>query len=134
MMRKDNEEVYQELYKVASEIRKNAYAPYSKFQVGAALLAESGRIYTGVNVENASYGATICAERSAISKAITEGEREFEAIAISASENPAFPCGICRQVLAEFAPDITIIVKNGKDLEAYSLEELLPYSFKLEGK
>lgn len=134
MMRKDNEDVYQELYKAASEIRKNAYAPYSNFQVGAALLSESGRIYTGVNVENASYGATICAERSAISRAITEGERKFRAIAISGSENPAFPCGICRQVLAEFAPDMEIIVRNGKELEVYSLEELLPHSFKLETK
>ncbi len=134
MMKNNNEKKYEELYKVASEIRKNAYAPYSSFQVGAALLAESGRIYTGVNVENASYGATICAERNAISKAITEGERSFEAIAISASKNPAFPCGICRQVLAEFAPDIEIVVRNGKELEAYSLGELLPYSFKLEEK
>lgn len=134
MMRKDNDEVYQELYKAASEIRKNAYAPYSNFQVGAALLGESGRIYTGVNVENASYGATICAERSAISRAITEGEREFRAIAIFGSENPAFPCGICRQVLAEFAPDIEIIVRNGNDLEVYSLGELFPRSFKLETK
>lgn len=134
MMEKDNEKVYRELYKVASEIRENAYAPYSHFQVGAALLGASGRIYTGVNIENASYGATICAERSAISKAITEGERRFRAIAIAAGEEPAFPCGICRQILAEFSPAITIIVGKGMNLETFSLEELLPHSFNLEKK
>lgn len=133
MMKKDNDNVYRELYKIAAEVRENAYAPYSKFKVGAALLSENGKIYTGVNIENASYGATICAERSAISKAITDGERSFEAIAIAAGEEPAFPCGICRQVLAEFAPDITIIVGNGVDLKSYSLEELIPHSFNLKG-
>lgn len=133
MMKKDNDNVYRELYKVAAEVRRNAYAPYSKFKVGAALLSENGKIYTGVNIENASYGATICAERSAISKAITDGERSFEAIAIAGGEEPAFPCGICRQVLAEFNPDITIIVGNGVELKSYSLEELIPHSFNLKG-
>ena len=133
MMKNDNDNVYRELYKVAAEVRRNAYAPYSKFKVGAALLSENGKIYTGVNIENASYGATICAERSAISTAITDGERSFEAIAIAAGEESAFPCGICRQVLAEFAPDIAIIVGNGVDLKSYSLEELIPHSFNLKG-
>ena len=88
-----------ELYQMAEAARENAYAPFSGFRVGAALLASDGTVYTGVNVENSSYGATICAERTAFVKAISEGAREFDAIAISAGEDPALPCGICRQFM-----------------------------------
>ena len=87
------------LYKKAKMIRENAYAPYSNFKVGAAILAKDGSIYTGVNIENSSYGATICAERSAVCTAVSLGQGNFEAIAITSSSGEAWPCGICRQVL-----------------------------------
>ena len=130
-----------ELYRIAEEARENAYAPFSGFRVGAALLTEEGRVYTGVNVENSSYGATICAERTAFVKAISEGERKFRAIAISAGETPAIPCGICRQFMLEFAPHIRIITGppkreaegDGSDgLTIHTLDELLPEGFVLE--
>ena len=110
---------------------KNAYAPYSKFQVGAALLAKDGRVFTGCNVENASYGATNCAERTAIFKAVSEGYREFDAIAIVASSGDfASPCGICRQVLAEFMPEGKVILDSDeKGMVTYSVRELLPLGF-----
>ena len=115
----------------AKEAMKNAYAPYSKFQVGAALLAKDGRVFTGCNVENASYGATNCAERTAIFKAVSEGYREFDAIAIVASSGDyASPCGICRQVLAEFMPDGKVILDSKeKGMVTYFVRELLPCSF-----
>ena len=95
-----------ELVKLAAETRKKAYAPYSGFRVGAALFTGSGRVYTGVNIENASYGATVCAERTAVIKAVSEGENKIEAIAIASdSEEIVFPCGICRQVLSEFGDE-----------------------------
>ncbi|MBQ9060476.1 MAG: rRNA maturation RNase YbeY [Firmicutes bacterium] len=129
-----------ELYKIAEKARENAYAPFSGFRVGAALLTEEGRVYTGVNVENSSYGATICAERTAFVKAISEGERKFTAIAISAGEVPSLPCGICRQFMFEFAPKIRIItgpIREGEPkggLKVQSLEQLLPEGFRLEGE
>lgn len=115
----------------AKEAREHAYAPYSRFKVGAALLGRSGRVYTGCNVENASYPAGICAERCAVGKAVSEGEREFEAIAvIGDSKGPCAPCGICRQVLFEFNPDMRVIMTN---LEGNTLilaaSELLPGAF-----
>lgn len=123
-----------ELLKIAEEARINAYVPYSKFRVGAALLTKNGNIYTGCNVECASYGGTNCAERTAIFKAISEGEKEIEAIAISSdnSENdkPTFPCGICRQVIVEFGADIRIITgwTKGKVYET-TIKDLLPDYF-----
>ncbi len=126
---------YENLVKLASEIKQNAYAPYSNFHVGAALIGNSGNIYTGVNVENASYGATICAERTAICKAISEGEKSIKAIAISSdSEDYTFPCGICRQVISEFADkDLVILCSNNKsEYKAYSLSDFLPNAFILE--
>lgn len=121
-----------ELYLRAKKISKNAYAPFSNFRVGAALLAKSGKVYTGVNVENSSYGGTICAERTACTRAITAGEREFDKIAIVANKNKVFPCGICRQFLYEFAPELRVVVGEDEDhLEAYTLSELLPNGFRL---
>ncbi len=126
-------EKYAELLRLADEARKNAYAPYSTFSVGAALLTADGRVYTGVNIENASFGATVCAERVALFSAVAEGVREFAAIAIvggKAGEARAacYPCGICRQVLAEFcSPDMPVILEG----KVCTLGELLPNSFGL---
>ena len=121
----------EKLVALAKEAMKNAYAPYSKFQVGAALLAKDGRVFTGCNVENASYGATNCAERTAIFKAVSEGYREFDAIAIVASSGDfASPCGICRQVLAEFMSEGKVILDSDeKGMVTYSVRELLPLEF-----
>ncbi|MBX3056480.1 MAG: cytidine deaminase [Anaerolineae bacterium] len=101
------------LIQAAVAVREQAYAPYSKYPVGAALLTPDGRIFTGVNVENASYGLTICAERTAVFKAVSEGCREFVAVAV-ATENAGSPCGACRQVLAEFAGDVPVWLVNDK--------------------
>lgn len=122
-----------ELYRIANDVKENAYAPYSGFRVGAALLTRSGKVYTGVNVENASYGATLCAERGAVAKAVSEGEREFRALAVASSAGEAMPCGICRQVLMEFEPELRVITgKDEEHLESYSLQELLPGAFSLQ--
>ena len=99
----------------AKGVLHNAYSPYSGIKVGAALLTSSGNIHTGVNVENASFGATICAERVALAKAVTEGESNFEAIAIASNTEEIVPCGICRQVLAEFNKDIKLIMQAAND-------------------
>ena len=124
----------EKLVALAKEAMEHAYAPYSKFQVGAALLAKDGRVFTGCNVENASYGATNCAERTAIFKAVSEGYREFDAIAIVASSGDfASPCGICRQVLAEFMPDGKVILDSKeKGMVTYFVRELLPSGFSAE--
>jgi len=116
------------LIDAASKARERAYAPYSKFAVGAALLTKSGRIITGCNVENLSFGLTICAERAAVFAAIALGEKEFEAVAVVAdSRTPVTPCGACRQVLAEFAEDLPICSANLQDARFVStLRELLP--------
>jgi cytidine deaminase len=117
------------LAEAARHARALAYAPYSEYHVGAALLAEDGIIYTGCNVENAAYPATICAERVAMTKAISEGQRNFVAIAIATS-NGGVPCGICRQVMVEFAPLLTVLlVDDDRITSEYSLEDLLPESF-----
>lgn len=122
-----------ELYRIANDVKENAYAPYSGFRVGAALLTRSGKVYTGVNVENASYGATLCAERGAVAKAVSEGDGEFRALAIASSAGEAMPCGICRQVLMEFEPELRVITgKDEEHLESYSLQELLPGAFSLQ--
>ncbi len=126
-------EYARELYMKALEVRENAYTPFSNFNVGAALLTEDGSVYTGVNIENSSFGATICAERTAFVKAISEGHRSFKAIAVSAgSQQEALPCGICRQFMYEFAPALEVI--TGTDIDALnvrSLQELLPLGFRL---
>ena len=116
-----------ELIERTMEMKKAAYAPYSHFQVGAAVLAESGKVYGGANVENASYGATVCAERSAIFAAVNAGERKLEAIAVTET-----PCGICRQVMREFCdPRVfkVIVAKSMDDYRVFTLDELLPESF-----
>lgn len=108
----------------------NAYAPYSGFRVGAALAAASGKVYTGANIENAAYGITVCAERVALFKAVSEGERHFTAIAVAAEdEEDAAPCGSCRQALAEFAAEITVIYRAGGEVRTSSLATLLPDRF-----
>lgn len=118
--------------------RANSYSPYSGFKVGAALLCGDGTIFTGCNVENASYPATVCAERTAFLKAVSEGKREFKAIAIAggSDETPddyAYPCGICRQVMSEFCKgDFCVIVaKSVSDVKIFTLDELLPARFEL---
>jgi len=120
-----------ELIGEAVEERERAYAPYSGFKVGAALLSRDGRVFTGCNVENASYGLTVCAERVALFKAISEGAREFEAIAIACGKVPCAPCGACRQVLFEFAPDLLVIMADaqGREVRRAKLSELLPQGF-----
>lgn len=118
------------LKRAAMEARGNAYAPYSGFKVGAALLTKSGKVFAGCNVENASYGATICAERAALAAAVGAGERELVALAIvSGAPNPTPPCGICRQCLIEFGPSLPVRSYTG-DLHAdYELAALLPKAF-----
>lgn len=125
-----------ELLKLAHEARERAYAPYSNFKVGAALLARDGSVYLGCNIENSSYSPTICAERTAFVKAISEGVRDFEAIAIVGGEKDArlvcYPCGICRQFMSEFCfPDFKLYFADGDRAVEHSLKELLPYSFEL---
>lgn len=119
------------LLDAAAEAKAQAYAPYSRYRVGAALLGEDGVIYTGVNVENACYGASICAERAAAVQAIGAGCRSFSAIAISAEGAPPVPCGICRQFLAEFSPEMEVIVDGAEPLRC-RLADLLPHHFQLE--
>lgn len=123
---------YKELFRKAEEASRNAYAPYSKFNVGAALLTEEGKLYTGVNIENSSFGGTICAERTAFVKAVSEGERKFKAIAVVGNGGESWPCGICRQFMYEFAPDLIVITgKDEEHLEHVKLTELLPHGFRL---
>ena len=116
----------------AVEARKSAYAPYSSFCVGAALLCADGEIYTGCNIENASYPASICAERCALSCAVSAGRRQFTAIAVSAGTAPVTPCGICRQALAEFGDmDVICTDQSGTRRKRYRLSQLLPEVFSL---
>ena len=125
-----------QLIETAVKAREMAYAPYSHYKVGAALLAKSGKIYTGCNVENASFTPTNCAERTAFFKAISEGDREFEMIAIVAGKDGeelsknCTPCGVCRQVMTEFCDkDFKIILGIPDDFKVLTLEEIMPYSF-----
>jgi len=121
---------YKLLIERAYDAMEFAYVPYSKFKVGAAVLTEDGAVYTGCNIEIASFGATNCAERTAIFKAISDGKRNFKAIAVVSSSNDyTFPCGICRQVIVEFGKDIDIVVAKDYDYEVYKIDELLPKSF-----
>lgn len=120
----------QALIDLANTARQRAYAPYSNYPVGAALRTKTGRIFTGVNVENAAYPQTMCAERVAVFKAVSEGEKEFEVIAV-VTDNGGSPCGGCRQVLAEFGLDTIVLMadQNGKLLEETTIKELLPGAF-----
>lgn len=119
------------LVQAAKEAQKNAYAPYSRFKVGAALLTTDSKITLGCNIENASYGLTVCAERVAIFKAVSEGYKKFKAIAIVTSD-ASYPCGACLQVMAEFGPGMTVIISNGKNKpKIVKLKKLLPKAFKL---
>lgn len=123
---------YDLLIKKAESARELAYAKYSDFKVGAALLTKSGKIYLGANIENASFGATLCAERVAMAKAVSDGERDFEAIAVVGGPEECPPCGICRQFMAEFcSPDFLIILGSSKKHTVYKLSELLPKGFGL---
>jgi len=124
-----------ELMRLAIEARRASHSPYSRFPVGAALLARSGRVHLGCNVENASYGLTCCAERTALFRAVAEGDRAFEAIAVTAREGAgAPPCGACRQVLAEFAPDLWVHWRDRRGrIRSRRLGELLPDQFEFQG-
>lgn len=126
---------YKSLMAEAQKARQKSYSPYSHFRVGAALLTKSGKIYTGCNIENAAYTPTVCAERTAIFKAVSEGERDFEALAIiggAEGETADFcaPCGVCRQVIAEFCKkDFKIVLGNEDNFKVYTLDGLLPFAF-----
>ena len=117
------------LIQAAKNAMTHAWAPYSGFMVGAALLAQDGRVFTGCNIENASFSVTACAERTALFKAVSEGTREFTAIAIAAEKSAPWPCGICRQALYEFAPDLRVIVAWGDQRDEAPLSQLLPHGF-----
>jgi cytidine deaminase len=123
-------EIRQELIQAAAEAWSKAYAPYSKYAVGAALLTDSGKIYPGVNVENAVYPLTICAERAAVVKAVSEGETKFSAIAV-VTKNGGTPCGACRQVLAEFGLETIVLIANlgGELILETTVGDLLPHAF-----
>ena len=126
---------YSELIQKANEAKLKAYAPYSKFRVGAALLSENGEVYTGVNVENSSYGLTNCAERTAVFKAVSEGESKFKTIVITSdAEDFISPCGACRQVLMEICgKNLEVVMTNrNNEIRILTLEELLPNSFNKE--
>ena len=132
-------EQYKYLIEKAREARRASYSPYSGFSVGAALLASDGRVYTGANIENASFTPTVCAERVAFFSAIHDGVRDFTAIAITGGasgsdpEAACPPCGVCRQVMSEFCRgDFTVIIDGGEDYEVYTLDELLPARFNLK--
>ena len=120
----------QKLMDCAIKARENAYSPYSHFAVGAALLCEDGTLYEGCNIENASYGLTNCAERTAIFKAVSEGHTKFKALAVVAdTEGPCAPCGACRQVMAEFKIPLIIMGNLMGNIKIVTMEELLPFSF-----
>ncbi len=122
-----------QLIEKAKEAMENSYSPYSNFNVGACLLCKDGTIYTGCNIENSSFGATNCAERTAIFKAVSEGKREFLKIAVVGSgEDLTFPCGICRQVMSEFMLDGEVILEdNNREIKVFKVRDLLPYAFSL---
>ena len=125
-----NDELRRALIAAAAASRQHAYSPYSRYAVGAALLSSDGTTYTGCNVENAAYPATICAERTAIVKAVSEGVRTFQAIAV-VTDNGGSPCGTCRQVMYEFAPDMIVIIADtaGNITTECTVRDLLPYGF-----
>ena len=120
-----------DLIQRALKIKKRAYAPYSNFHVACVVMTKSGKVFEGVNIENAAYSPTLCAERNALSTAITEGEREFSYIVVTGDSDYTYPCGVCRQFIREFADDNTriIVAKDVESYKTYSIEDLLPYSF-----
>jgi cytidine deaminase len=123
--------VRRDLIEAALEARKRAYAPYSRFLVGSALLCADGTIFTGVNVENASYGLCICAERSAVAQAVSQGQRDFLAVAVATAVSPpAAPCGMCRQTLTEFSPNLVVFLTNpDHEVVRIPLKKLFPHAF-----
>lgn len=124
---------FEGLLSAARDVRNHAFAPYSSFKVGAAVMGASGRIFVGCNVENATYGATICAERAAICSMVASGESRLLAVAVYTEAEPAAtPCGICRQVIAEFAEDAPVVVANASGQTVYSIARLLPERFALK--
>lgn len=125
------ERTYTELMEAARRVREKAYAPYSHFQVGAALLSRDGRVFTGVNLENASYPAGLCAERAALAAAVTAGARDFAALAVCA-DGQVTPCGLCRQALAEFGDMDLLCAGPSGEPRRYRLSELLPAAFRLD--
>lgn len=132
-MSNQNEPKDKELFRLAKGMLDKSYAPFSKFAVGAALLTKDGEIFTGVNVENSSLGATICAERTAFVKAISEGRKDFHTVAVVSSEGAVLPCGICRQFMFEFGDDLRVVTGEDEDhLKVYKITELLPEGFRLE--
>lgn len=120
-----------DLIQRALKIKKRAYAPYSNFHVACVVMTKSGKVFDGVNIENAAYSPTLCAERNALSSAITEGEREFSYIVVTGDSDYTYPCGVCRQFIREFADDKTriIVAKDEDSYKTYTIEDLLPYSF-----
>lgn len=132
-MTKRRDDGVDELIAAAKNVQARAYAPFSKYKVGAAIRTKSGKIYTGCNVENSTYGATICAERTAIAKMVSDGEREpTVCVVVTEGPKPGSPCGICRQVLAEFARDMRIILVAPRARAETSLAKLLPDAFRLK--
>jgi len=129
LTREDNAVTDEKLLEMAVGMLEYSYVPYSNYPVGAALLAKDGRVFTGCNVENAAYGNTMCAERTALFKAVSEGAREFEAVAIAARGSAPFPCGACRQSLNEFAPDLRVMVTWDGNVRKTTLRHLLPEGF-----
>jgi len=120
----------EDLIEKAKAAVHNAYAPYSKFKVAAAVKTKSGKTYTGVNIENASYGLTVCAERVAVFKAVSEGDKDIEVVVVyTDTEEPTPPCGACRQVIAEFNPEALIVMAGRKKVVTTKLSELLPHAF-----
>ena len=119
------------LIKEALEIKNKAYTPYSNFNVGCVVKTKTGKIYKGVNIENASYSPTLCAERNALSTAITDGERDFTYIVVTGDSEYTYPCGVCRQFIREFADSETkiIVAKDVENYKTYTIDDLLPYSF-----
>lgn len=122
-----------QLYEMAVKAKEYAYAPYSNFKVGAAALTSDGMVFLGNNIENASYGATICAERVAVFKAVSEAKKNIVKLAIASDTNDfTMPCGICRQVINEFMPEGEIILGNENEIKVYRVSELLPHAFELK--
>lgn len=131
MSRSETKEDYTDLLEIAGEAGGRAYAPYSGFKVGAALLTAGGKVITGCNIENASYGLSICAERVAFFTAVARGEKDFRAIAVAAASR-ATPCGACRQVMMEFAPEADVVTRDEDGaIQVKKVRELLPDAFKL---
>lgn len=129
---KTKKELYAKLLSIAKDISLNSYSPYSKFKVGCAVLCSNGEIYTGTNVENASYGLSICAERTAIFNAVSNGNTKIEAVAVYSAHKDVTPCGACRQVIAEFTKNADIIYNSKTGLKITNIKKLLPDSFCLK--